>query len=69
MELNFKVAPNQCGCNCSDLALQAYHVTFFSSTNRHCGELLFVLRRRCQLGSRENHLIARGTCQIEWKEN
>lgn len=54
MELNFKVT---------------YHVTFFSSANRHCGELLFVLHRRCQFGSRENHLITRGTCQIEQKEN
>lgn len=42
MELNFKEAPNQCDCNCSDLALQTYHVTCFSSMNRHCGEIVFV---------------------------
>lgn len=45
MELNFKVGPNQCGYICSYLALQTHHVTFFSSAKRHCGELLFVLRR------------------------
>lgn len=69
IELNFKVAPDQCGCNCSDLVLQTYHVTFFSTANRHCSELLFVLCRRWQIGRRENHLITRGTCQIERKEN